>query len=126
MKLLVNKIIKLMEEREMTCLELSKQTGIPNTTLSVLLKGRTDKIDIIKLRKICDILNCSLNYLMDDNCDQVREDKSMYYLDKEAAEMAEEIHKNTDLKALFDASRKIKKEDMQLVIDMINRLKSEW
>jgi len=125
MKLLVNKIIKLMEEREMTCLELSKQTGIPNTTLSVLLKGRTDKIDIIKLRKICDILNCSLNYLMDDNCDQVREDKSMYYLDKEAAEMAEEIHKNTDLKALFDASRKIKKEDMQLVIDMINRLKSE-
>ena len=125
MKHLIDKINNLMEEKGITCLDLSKRTGIPNTTLSTLLKGRTDKFDIVKLQKVCDALHCSLNYLMDDNCEKIGPDKNMYYLDKEVAEMAEAIHKNTDLKALFDASRKIKKEDMQLVIDMINRFKNE-
>lgn len=125
MKHLVDKINKLMEEKEMTCLELSKRTGIPNTTLSTLLKGRTDKFDIAKLQKICDVLNCSLDYLMNDNCDRVSEDKAMYYIDNEAAQYAQEIANNPDMKMLFDATRNIKKEDMQFVYEMIKRFKRD-
>lgn len=122
---LVEKLNTLMKNKDLTCLALSHITGIPNTSLSTLLKGRTDKIDVVKLKKIADALGCSLDYLMNDDCDDITNDKNTYYLDKETAKIAEEIHKNSELRMLFDASKKIKKEDMQFVIDMINRFKNE-
>ena len=120
MKNMVYKLNKLMEEKELSCLELSKRTEIANTTLSTLLKGRTDKFDIVKLQKICKVLGCSLDYLMND---EVVDDTNGYYIDSEAAEYAQEIATNKDLKMLFDAARTIKKDDMQLVYEMIKRFK---
>ncbi len=131
MKNLVSKLNNLMIEKDINCLELSKRTGIPNTTLSTLLKGRTDKFDIVKLQKICDVLNCTLDYLMNDNIDPddsglyVKEDSNVYYFDKETARYAQEIANNPEMKMLFDASKNIKKEDMQLVYEMIKRFKKD-
>lgn len=121
MEKIVTKLNKLMQERGMNCVDLSKKTGIPNTTLSTLLKGRTDKIDIIKLRTICECLGCSLDYVINDN---IEEDTHTYYLDDEAAQYAQEIANNKDLKMLFDAAKDIKKEDMQFVYEMIKRFKN--
>lgn len=128
MKKLVQKLNMLMEEKGYSCLELSKKTGIPNTTLTTLLKGRTDKFDIVKLKKICEILGCSLDYLMDDNIDEyghscVNESPSHYYVNEEVAQYAQEIASNDDLKMLFDAAKDIKKEDMQLVYEMVKRFR---
>lgn len=128
MKNLVQKLNMLMKEKGYSCLELSKKTGIPNTTLTTLLKGRTDKFDIVKLKKICEILGCSLDYLMNDSIDEyghsyVSESPSHYYVDEEVAQYAQEIANNNDLKMLFDAAKDIKKEDMQLVYEMVKRFR---
>ena len=125
MEKIILKLNKLMQDREITCLELSKKTGIPNTTLSTLLKGRTDKIDIVKLRTICETLGCSLDYILNDNYEIENDDKPIYYLNSEVAEYAHELAQNEDLKMLFDAARHIKKEDMQLVYNMIKRFKDD-
>ena len=45
-----------------------------------------------------------------------------YYLDPEAAELAEFLHKNPDYKVLFDASRNVKPEDIEFVCQMIDRM----
>lgn len=45
-----------------------------------------------------------------------------YYLDPEAAELAEFLHKNPDYKVLFDASRNVKPEDIEFVRQMIDRM----
>lgn len=121
---MVDKINKLMDEKEISCLELSKMTGIANSTLATLLKGRTDKFDIVKLKKICQVLGCSLDYLMND--DSYDTDQSpCYYVNEEVAEYAQELASNKDLKMLFDAARNISKEDMQLVYEMIKRFKND-
>lgn len=137
MKKLVAKLNNLLELKNMNCYELSKKTGIANTTLNTLLKGGTDKFDIVKLKKICEVLGCSLDYLMDDNIDvygnsyinetplhyYVSEAPSHYYVNEDVAQYAQEIANNKDLKMLFDAAKDIKKEDMQLVYEMVKRLK---
>ena len=103
-----------MFEKGIKASELSRVTGIPYTTLSVFLKGKTDKIDIVKLQTICNALDCSLDYLLNDEVDCVKE-KQVYYLDNEVAKYAQEIDQNHELKMLFDAARNVKKEDMEFV-----------
>ena len=44
-----------------------------------------------------------------------------YYLDPESAALAEFAHKNPEYKVLFDASRKVKPEDIEFVLKMIKR-----
>ena len=61
--------------------------------------------------------NVDINYLIG------KEDGSMYYLDPEAAEIAQEVQQRPELKILFDASRKVSADDLELVINMIDRLK---
>lgn len=128
MKKLVAKLNSLMELKNINCYELSKKTGIANTTLNTLLKGGTDKFDIVKLKKICEVLGCSLDYLMDDNVTEyeyscVNEGVSHYYVNEDVAQYAQEIANNKDLKMLFDAAKDIKKEDMQLVYEMVKRFR---
>lgn len=128
MKKLVAKLNSLMELKNINCYELSKKTGIANTTLNTLLKGGTDKFDIVKLKKICEVLGCSLDYLMDDNVTEyeysgVNEGASHYYVNEDVAQYAQEIANNKDLKMLFDAAKDIKKEDMQLVYEMVKRFR---
>lgn len=45
-----------------------------------------------------------------------------YYLDDDAKDLLEFMSNNPEYKVLFDASRKVKKEDIKFVMDMIKRL----
>ena len=46
-----------------------------------------------------------------------------YYNDGEVAALAEQLRTNPELRILFDASKNLKKEDIEFVTDMIRRLK---
>ena len=56
---------------------------------------------------------------MEDNT-QKRE--TAYYLDKESSDTAQFLFDNPEYKVLFDASRKVKPQDIQYVADLINRV----
>ena len=56
---------------------------------------------------------------MEDNT-QKRE--TAYYLDKESSDAAQFLFDNPEYKVLFDASRKVKPQDIQYVADLINRV----
>ena len=73
--------------------------------------------DLETLEGIADFFNVDINYLIG------KEDGSMYYLDPDAAEIAQEVQQRPELKILFDASRKVSAGDLELVINMIDRLK---
>ena len=45
-----------------------------------------------------------------------------YYLNPEARDMAQFLYDNPEYKVLFDASRKVKPEDIQFVKEMIDRM----
>ncbi len=72
---------------------------------------------IDKIQSICNWLGIEKSDLLEDKHGQ----KSQYYLDSESMEAAEFLHKNPEYKVLFDATRKVKPEDIEFVREMIDR-----
>lgn len=57
-------IDKLLEKHNITRLKLSKDTGIPYTTLTQIINGRTKNPQINALERIADYFQESINYLL--------------------------------------------------------------
>ena len=97
---------------------VSKATGISTATLTSWKQGKyTPKSD--KLQIIADYFNVSLDYLMNG---EEKDTTEPYYLNDDARDMAQFMFENPEYKVLFDASRKVKKEDIQFVKEMIDRM----
>lgn len=97
--------------------KVCKETGITTATISNWKAGRyTPKTD--KMQKIADYFGVSVEYLMTGKT----EENEGYYINDDARELAQFLFENPDYKVLFDASRKVKREDLQFVKEMIERL----
>ena len=51
--------------------------------------------------------------------------RDRYYLNEDARDMAQFLFENPEYKVLFDASRKVKPEDIQFVKEMIDRMSNQ-
>ena len=112
---------KLRDLRGVKDADVVRATGITKSTFSDWKSGRSEPKKE-KLQKIADFFDVSLDYLMtgeDSNPD------TPYYLNDDAKEMAQFMFDNPEYKVLFDASRKVKKEDIQFVKEMIDRLSNK-
>lgn len=98
--------------------DLVNDLGYDKSTVSNWCAGtRVPKVDVII--DIAKYLHVDVGDLIVDNTD--KEDK--YYLNDDARDMAQFLYENPEYKVLFDASRKVKKEDIQFVKEMIERMK---
>ena len=112
---------KLCNLKNVTPYRVSKETGIATSTFSDWKNGNsTPKQD--KLKKIADYFGVSLSYLMTG---EEPENEQPYYLDDDAREMAQFMYENPEYKVLFDASRKISKEDIGTVKAILDKFKNE-
>lgn len=77
-----------------------------------------------KVQKIADYFHIQKSDLIDpqqsENTD--REDDTMWYLDRETAELAQELKDNPELRVLLDAARNVKAEDLRVVQATIEAL----
>lgn len=71
-----------------------------------------------KIQEMSEWLGCGVSDLLEEHAAPTER----YYIDKDAQEMAEFLYKNPDYKVLFDASRKVKPEDIDFVKQMIDRM----
>ena len=69
-----------------------------------------------KLQLLADYFGVSVEYLMTG-----QEPDTPYYLNDDARELAEFLFHNPEYKVLFDASRKVKKEDVEFIRQLIER-----
>lgn len=119
-----DKFVEILQKKGLTVYRVSKETGISQTTFSNWKSGRSNpKSDTMK--KIADYLGVTVDYLMNENELSEKEDitdNGIYYLNDEARDMANFLFENPDYKVLFDASRKVKKEDIEFVKQMIDRM----
>lgn len=60
------KIKYLAIKNNISMSEISSKTKIPNSTLSDIINGRTKNLSIQKAKLICDVIGCSLDYLLDN------------------------------------------------------------
>ena len=117
-KLVAKNLRRIMYEHGKTQAEVAKDLNISKATLSSWMNGtripRISKVDLL-----CHYFNVKRSDIMEDH-DELDED-AVYYLDDEAREMAEFMHKNPRYKVLFDAVRNVSAEDIDFVRQMIDR-----
>lgn len=52
-------------------------------------------------------------------------EKQGYYIDPEAAKMAQELYENPGMRILFDAAKNVSPEDLKVAAELISRMKKK-
>ena len=79
--------------------------------------------DYETLEMIADFFNVDIDYLLGRTNKTTILPESTYYLNDDARDLAQFMFENPEYKVLFDASRKVKKEDIEFVKQMIDRMR---
>lgn len=119
--IIANNISFHLERCGKSQVDLADYMNVSQATVSNWCKGnklpRMDKID-----KICEFFNIKRSDLMNDRTEAVDEH---YYIDDGARELAQFLFENPEYKVLFDASRKVKREDIEFVKQMMDRMRGD-
>ena len=108
----------LMEQKGVTPYEISKVTGIPASAFTKWKQGiSSPKIDRLKL--LAEYFGVPVEYLMTGEMPS----GEGYYIDEDTAEVAQALFENKDMRLLFDAARDASPEDLQMVAQLLERLK---
>lgn len=103
--------------------ELAEKCGY--TDRSSIAKIESGKADVPqkKIKVFADALNVSPSVLLEKRAVETSFiSEENYYHDEYTRDLADFLHKNPDYKVLFDASRKVKPEDIDFVKTMIERM----
>lgn len=116
---------RIKEQRiaaKLTQEELAIKLGLQKSAIAKYENGRVENIKRSVIQKMAEILVCSPAYLMGWDSD-TDDTPSPYYLDPDAARAAQEAFDDPDLRALFDAARDSKADDIRMATDMLRRFK---
>lgn len=108
----------------LTQVEMADRLGISRSTIGMYETGAREP-DFETLEAIADFFNVDTDYLLGrtDKTTILPETVGHYYFNDDAREMAQFLYENPEYKVLFDASRKVKKEDIDFVRQMIDRVR---
>lgn len=104
--------------------ELAEKLGYKSFTTIQKWESGVSEPSISVVKQLSAMFNITMDELMNIDLEN-GEKPSGYYLDPETAAIAQEVYERPEMRMLFDASRKISPEDMDLVISMIDRLKKD-
>lgn len=111
---------KLRLQKGVSTYQVCKDTGITSGTITNWKMGRyKPKAD--KLKLLADYFGVTLEYLMGVQGVQKNGQEEVYYLNQETALKAQRAYEKYGI--LFDAAEGCKPEDIQMAVDLLNRLK---
>lgn len=109
----------LRKAKGLTQAELSKRIGISRSSISMYESGermpRPEDLGVI-----ADFFNVDLDYLMGRTYKTTVLPET-YYLNETAREYADFLKDNPEYRVLFDASRKVKPEDIAFVKQLLDK-----
>jgi transcriptional regulator with XRE-family HTH domain len=125
----------LRKKNDMTQADLAKKLGISSSAVAMYERGEREP-NFDTLKNIGVFFNVDMNYLLGmyndersyqnaDNKedDQVREEQGAYHINVEAKEIAKYLSENPEHKILFDDIKDLKKDDIEFVKKMIEKIK---
>ncbi|HCI18406.1 MAG: helix-turn-helix transcriptional regulator [Lachnospiraceae bacterium] len=114
-KIFARNLNKYLEQYDKTQKEVADAIGvIPSTFNTWCLGIALPRMG--KVQALADYFHINKSDLIED-----KNDNNSYYLDNDAAAVAQFLYENPDYKVLFDATRKVKPEDIQLVKELLDR-----
>lgn len=114
-------LLKLVSAQNKTQKEVADAIGVSPQTFNTWCQGIALP-RMGKVQKLADYFGVNKSDLIEEKEDTVDE---TYYFNEDARELAEFMFKNPEYKVLFDASRKVKKEDIAFVKQMIDRVRGD-
>ncbi len=110
---------KLRTEKGLTQEELAQATGLKRSAIGMYESGSREP-NFETLEVLADFFNVDMNTLLSKN-----KSSEGYYIDPEAAKMAQELYDNPGMRILFDAARNVSADDLKLAAEIIGRMKKE-
>lgn len=110
---------RIREQCGLTQQQMADKLGVSRSAIGMYEKGEREP-NFETLELIADTFNVDMNYLLGKKpTTEVIPDT--YYLNDDARDMAQFLYENPDYKVLFDASRKVSKEDIEMVKTIIDK-----
>lgn len=117
-KLFAKNLRRILSLKGKRPVDLVTDLKLPSSTVSNWITGlKMPRMGNVE--RLAEYLGCTKSDLIEDKGDAVPES---YYLNKEAKELAQFLFENPEYRVLFDASRKVKPEDIEFVKKMIDRV----
>jgi DNA-binding Xre family transcriptional regulator len=115
------KLKEIMNDRGIGNKELAEQSGVPLGTLNKILYGDTPNPGLETMRALAAVLDCTLDDFIE------RPGRSSYVgsLDQETLDYLDELKNTPGMRTLFSAAKGVPKEDLELVAEMIKRMKKD-
>lgn len=118
----------LRKSRGLTQDELAKVLKFSRSAIGMYENGSREP-DYETLEIIADYFNVDMDYLLGRTNKTTMLPESTetpsYFLNEDAQELAQFLYENPDYKVLFDATRKVKREDIDFVKQMIDRMRGD-
>ena len=122
------------QEHGLTLQVFADRAGLTKQYISMLENNKNSKNgkpiipSLETLRKLASAMYMNIDTLVDtldgEQDVSLQTKDAGYYTAPEVAEYAEELRTNPKYRLLFDASKDLSKEDIDFVVDMIERLKA--
>ena len=113
----VEKLNLAKKAKGQTVKQVAELSGVSVGTASKIFSGLNDNPTLDTLQKIAKVLDC----IVDDFLFSKHEQE--YYSDRRVAALAEELRDNPEKRMLLNASRDLKTEDINAVVEIMNRIK---
>ena len=110
-----------MNSPGLTQARLAERLGVSQQAVGLWERGNNMPSHEL-IARLANMFNVSTDYLLDTTSS---DEQDGYYTDPEVAEIANRLKDDPDMRILFDASSKLSKDDLQFVIDMVNRMKKD-
>ena len=118
-KIFIQNLEYLLKKNHMTYADLSKLLGLRSSSISMWKTGKSAPRMSV-LDQIADLFGITVGELLTE-----RERHDSYYIDDDARELVQFMFENPEYRVLFDASRNVKKEDIEFVKQMMDRLRKD-
>lgn len=117
-KLFSQRLVSIMQENNINQVELSKILGVSESTVGkwILCKA-IPRMGVIQ--KLSDYFHVGKSYFLEEDAN------TGYYTDPTVNAYAEQLRTNPNMRLLFDATKDMTKEDIDYVVDLVNRLKNK-
>ncbi len=103
--------------------EMADKLNISRSSIGMYENGeREPSFELLEI--IADYFNVDMNYLLGKK-ESSENIPQGYYLNEDARDMAQFLFDNPEYKVLFDSTRKVKKEDILFVKEMIDRMNND-